>query len=223
VAPRRLQAQRAAEIVRDGAGRWGQRRRQVRDAHADLAAFAQRWHPALPGLPTDPEELATEVRWLHGRRVEDPINAYVARQVADAHPDADQIRDAERDANTAYNRAEQAASELDEAIYAELRSTGRAGLARNPAGRLRAVAEDLADVERDLRSATALHGEPSLRTLPADGLDGEHQRWAADRAARQQAASRAAQQRRQSRQDRRRIEPPPPTRTTPDHGRGIGR
>jgi exodeoxyribonuclease V alpha subunit len=196
------QAQRAAEIVRDGAGRLGQRRRQVRDATAELTAFAQRCHPALPGLPTDPTELATEVRWLHGRRVEEPINAYVGRQVADAHPDADQIRRAERDAHTAYDRAERARTQLDEAIYAELRSTGRAGLARNPAGRLSAVAEELAGVERDLRSATArvaaLHGEPSLRTLPDDGLDGEHQRWAADRAARQQAASRAAQQRRQN-------------------------
>jgi exodeoxyribonuclease V alpha subunit len=221
------QAQRAADIVRDGAGRLGQRRRQVRDAQADLTAFAQRWHPVVPGLPTDPTELATEVRWLHGRRVEEQINAYLARQVAAAHPDADQLRHTERDAYTAYHRAEQAASELDNSLYAELRSTGRAGLDRNPAGRLSAVAEELADVERDLRSSTArvaaLNGEPSLRTLPDGGLDGEYQRWAADRAARQQAAARAAQQRRQSRQDRRRIEPPPPTRSTPDTGWGIGR
>jgi len=219
-------AQRAAEIVRDGPGRLGQHGRQVRDATANLTAFAQRWHPALPDLPTDPTELATEVRWLHGRRVEDPINAVITRQVAAAHPDADQLRQAERHAHTAYHRAEQAASERDNSLYAELRSTGRAGLARNPADRLSAVAEELAGVERDLRSAmarvAALNGEPSLRTLPDDGLGGEHQRWAADRAARQQAASRAAQQRRQSRQ-RRRIEPPPPSRSTPDHGRGIGR
>jgi exodeoxyribonuclease V alpha subunit len=104
------QARQAAEIVRDGAGRWGQRRRQVRDAHAELTAFAQRWHPALPDLPTDPSELATEVRWLHGRRVEEPINTVITRTVADAHPDADRIRRAERDAHTAYDRAEQAAS-----------------------------------------------------------------------------------------------------------------
>jgi len=222
------QAQRAADIVRDGPGRLGQHRRQVRDAHTDLTAFAQRWHPALPGLPTDPAELADQVRWLHGRRVEEPINAYITRTVAAAHPDADQIRQAERDAHTAYHRAEQARSELDEAMYAELRSTGRAGLARNPAGRLSAVAEELADVERDLRSATArvaaLISEPILRRLPSGEFDGERDRWAADRLARQQAAARGAREQRQRQQQKaRRIEPPPLTRSTPDHGWGIGR
>jgi len=222
------QAQRAAEIVRDGAGRLGQRRRQVRDAHAELTAFAHRWHPALPGLPSDPTQLATEVRWLHGPRVEDPINAVITRTVADAHPGADHLRRAERDAHTAYTRSEQTRSELDNSLYAELRSTGRAGLARNPAGRLRAVAEQLADVERDLRSATArvaaLTSEPSLRRLPSGELVGERDRWAADRAARQQAAARGARERRQRQQQKAgRIEPPSPTRSTPDHGRGIGR
>ena len=118
-------ARRAAEVVRDGAGRLGQHRRQVRDASTELTAFAQRWHPAVPDLPTDPAELADQVMWLHGRRVEDPINAYVARQVADAHPDADQIRDAERDAHAAYDRAERARTQLDDAMYAELRPYGQ--------------------------------------------------------------------------------------------------
>ena len=68
-----------------------------------------------------------------------------------------------------------------------------------------------------------LNGEPSLRTLTVGELDGEHQRWAADRVARQEAASREAQQRWQTRQERRRIEPPSPSRSTPDHRKGIGR
>ena len=87
------QAQRAAQVVRDGAGRLGQHRRQVRAAGAELTAFAARWHPASPRLATDPAELADQVMGLHGRRVEDPINAYIDRTVADAHPDADQIRE----------------------------------------------------------------------------------------------------------------------------------
>ena len=68
------------------------------------------------------------MRWLHGRRVEDPINAFVARTVADAHPDADQIRETERDAYAAYQRAERSRTHLDEAMYAELRPlrSGRA-------------------------------------------------------------------------------------------------
>ena len=73
------QARRAGEIVREGAGRLGQHRRQVRDAGAELTGFAERWRAAVPDLPTDPAELADQVRWLHGRRVEDPINAFIAR------------------------------------------------------------------------------------------------------------------------------------------------
>ena len=130
------QARRAAEVVRDGAGRLGQHRRQVREATTELTAFTQRWHPAVPDLATDPAELADQVMRLHGRRVEDPLNAYIARQVADAHPDADQIRDAEHHAYTAYDRAEQARTQLDDIIYAELRPYGKTAHTRDAAGRL---------------------------------------------------------------------------------------
>ena len=125
------QAQRAAEVVRDGAGRLGQHRRQVRDASAELTAFAERWHPAVPDLPTDPAELADagDVAARAPRRR--PDQRLHRPQVADAHPDADQIRDAERDAYTAYNRAEQARTQLDEAMYAELRPYGRAAHTRD--------------------------------------------------------------------------------------------
>ena len=63
----------------------------------------------------------------------------------------------------------------------------------------------------------------AVRALPRAGVDGERERWAADRVARQEAAARDAKERRQRQQETRRIEPPPPSRSTPDHGRGIGR
>ena len=167
------QAQRAAEVVREGAGRLGQHRRQVRDASAELTAFAARWRPAVPDLATDPAELADQVMWLHGRRVEDPINAFVARAVADAHPDADQIRETERDAHAAYDRAERSRTHLDEAMYAELRPYGQAAHTRDADGRLAAVVDQLAGVQRDLRTATArvdvLQREPAVRALPRAG------------------------------------------------------
>lgn len=182
-----VQARRTAEVVRDGAGRLGQHRRQVREASTELAAFAQRWHPAVPDLPTDPAELADQVMWLHGRLVEGPINAYIDRQVADAHPHADQICKAERDADTACNRAEGSRTQLQEAMHAELSPYGLTAHARDATGRLDAVVDELAAVEGDLRTASsrvqALTSEPSLRTLPTGGLDGEHDRWAADRLA----------------------------------------
>ncbi len=216
------QAKRAGEIVRAGAGRLGQHRRQVRDAQADLTAFAQRWHPAVPNLPTDPAELAEEVMWLHGRRVEEPINAFITRTVADAHSDADQIREAERDARTAYGRVEPSRTQIDEAMYTELCPHGRVAHTRDATGRLAVVAEELAGVERELRTVStrvdALNREPSLRTLPGAGPDGEHQRWAADRIARQQSAAREANERRQRLEMARRIEPPPPSPSAPAGG-----
>ena len=222
------QAQRAAEVVGEGAGRLGQRRRQVRDASAELTAFAARWRPAVPDLATDPAELATQVTWLHGRRrVEDPINAFIGREVAGAHPDADQIREAEREAYLAYERAERSRTHLDEAMYAELRPYGQAAHTRDASGRLAAVVDQLAGVQLDLRTATTrvevLQREPAVRALPRAGVDGERDRWAADRAARQEAASRQAKERRQRRPETRRIDPRPPSPSAADPGRGIGR
>ena len=221
------QARRAAEVVGEGAGRLGRHRRQVRDAGAELTAFAARWRPAVLDLATDPAELADQVRWLHGRRVEDPINAFVARTVADARPDADQIRQTERDAHAAYERAERSRTHVDQILYAELHPYGAAAHTRNVRGRLAAVLDQLAAVRRDLRTAAArvnlLQREPAVRTLPSGEADGERERWADDRVARQQAAAQDAMERRQRQEEVRRIEPPLPSRGAPDHGRSIGR
>jgi hypothetical protein len=221
------QAKRAAEVVRDGAGRLGQRRRLVRAAGADLAAFAARWRPALPDLTTDPAELAKQVMWLHGRRVEDPINAFVARTVADNHPDTDQIRQAGRDTYVAYQQAERARAHLDEALYAELQPHGQVAHTRDPAGRLNTIEKELASLQRDLHTAIArvdaLQRGPAMRALSPAGVAGERERWAADRAARQETASRQAKQRRLRQQQTPRIERPTPSRGTPEPGWGIGR
>lgn len=221
-------ARHAAEIVRDGPGRLGQRRHQVRAAQADLTAFVERWRPALLDLSTDPTELAAEVRWVHGRRIKDHINGHVGRTVAVRHPDSDQIHQAERDAAAAYDRVRRAATQLDTTLYAELRRHGRAAHVRDVDERVNALTGELADVERDLRIATArvqaLADEPSTRQFPDGALDAERVQWASDRHTRQQAATREACGRSQRRQEKtRRIEPVPPSRSAPDRGWGIGR
>jgi conjugative relaxase-like TrwC/TraI family protein len=222
------QAQRAADIVREGPGRLGQRRRQVRDAEPDLTAFAERWRPVLPDLSTEPTDLATQVGWLRGSRVEGLIDVYVNRAVATAHPDADLIRRDERGANAACERAERSRAQLDKAIYSELRPYRRAARVRDTGEHLADVTAELADIERDLRRTTArvraLASEPSIRTLPDGGLDSERDRWVAERRTRQQAAAREDKERWQLQQHRsRRTEPTPTTRGTPDGGWGIGR
>jgi exodeoxyribonuclease V alpha subunit len=222
------QARRAAEIVREGTGRLGQRRRQVRDAENYLTAFAERWRPLVLELRTEPAELATQVGCLHGRRIEHEIDAFVAHQVAAAYPDADLTRQTEHQSKIAYERAERSRVQLDNAMHAELRGYGRAALVRDPVDCLTEVAAALADVDRDLRTATsgvrAVANEPSIRALPKGGLASERDRWAADRGARQQAAAREVKEVWQHQQrESRRIEPTPPSRSTPDRGWGIGR
>jgi hypothetical protein len=221
------QAKRTGQTIREGAGRLGQRRRQVRDASAVLTAFAERWRPALPDLATDPAVLAGQVMWLHGRRVEDPINHHIATRVAAAHPDADQLRAAEHDAYAAYEQAGQARTRLDQTIYAELRPHDTTAHLYDATSRLTEVADELATTERALDTANAevdaLRRDPALRTLSRAGIDGEYQRWTADRVARQEAATLEAGERRQRQQQTRRIGPAPASPRSPDHGPGIGR
>ncbi len=222
------QAQQAAGVVDQGAGRFGQRRRQVHAATDDLTAFTQRWHPVHPDLPTDPAELARQVEWLHGRRVKEQIHAYATRQVAEAHPDADAVRRAERTAWTAFEVAKKARTRLDTTLYNELRPYGRAAHVADPGQRLTTVTDELAIVERDLTTATAqvdrLRNEPVIRALPSDGLKAEHGQWAADRAAQSQTAAREAQLRWGRQQQAHRIGPSHPGHHPAlDHGRGIER
>ena len=136
-----------------------------------------------------------------------------------------QIRQAERDAGAAYDHAQRSRTQLENAMHADLRPYRQAAHVRDADGRLTAVADELAGVEQELRTATArvheLASDPSIRTLPGEGLEGEHDRWAADRLARQQAATR--QTRVHRRETARRAEPPPPSRNSPDRGLGIGR
>lgn len=113
-------------------------------------------------------------------------------------------------------------------MHAQLRPHRHAAHVRDPDGRLNAITIELAEVERDLRTAAArvraLVNEPSIRTLPAGGLAAERDRWAADRRARQQAAAREARERLHREQEKTpRMEPLPPSRSTPGHGWGIGR
>jgi hypothetical protein len=220
-------AQRAASVVDQGAGRFGQRRRQVHAATDELAAFAQSWLPIHPDLPTDPVELARQVRWLHGHRVEDQINAFATRQVTEAHPDADAARQTEHAARAAFETAQKARTRLDTTLYTELRPYGRAAHITDPGQRLTTVTNELADVEHDLTTATTrvghLQNEPAIRDFPAASLDTEHSQWSADRAAKRETAARQAQALWQRQQQTHPIAPNHPAHPRVDHGPSIGR
>ncbi len=220
------QAQQAAAVVDQGAGRFAQRRRQVHAATDELTAFVQRWRPVHPDLPTDPVELAQQMRWLHGHRIEAQIDAYAARHVAQAHSDADAARQSEHAASVAFEAAQKARTRLDNALYTELRPYGRAAHITDPGQRLTIVIDQLAVVEHDLATATTrvggLHAEPAIRALSSGGLDTERNQWSADRAAHREAAARETRARCQ-RQQSPRIGPNHPGHPTRDQRPSIGR
>jgi exodeoxyribonuclease V alpha subunit len=221
------QAQQAAGVVDQGAGRFGQRRRQVHAATDELTAFAERWRPVYPELPTAPVELARQVRWLHGRRVEERIDAYATRQVAEAHPDADAARHAEHGARAAFEAAEKTRTRLDTTLYGELRPYGRAAHITEPGQRLASLTDQLAAVEHDLHTVTTqverLRDEPAVCALPAGGLDTEHNRWADDRAAQGEAAARQTQARWRRQQQTHPIRPNHPGHPALNQRPSIGR
>lgn len=217
-------AQQAAGVIDEGAGRFGQHRRQVQGATDALTAFAERWRPVHTDLPTAPVELARQVRLMRGRRVEEQLNAYVTHQVTEAHPHADGTRRAERSARATYEAARKTRTRLDNTLYTELRPLGWVAHVTEPAQRLTSVTDQLAVLEDDLATATTrldrLQDEPVIRALPSGGLDTEHDRWAADRAAQRQAAVRKTQLRWQRQQQTQPIRPNHPAL---DHGPRLGR
>jgi hypothetical protein len=220
-------AQHAAHVLAQGAGRFGQRRRQMHAASDQLTAFAEAWRPVHPDLPSDPVDLASQMGQLREGRVEREIDAYVIRVVADAHPESDTLRLGERTTLVAFQAVEQARTRLDNALYEQLRPYGRAGYVTDPDERLATLTDQLGVVEQDLQTATAqvheLRNEPAVRALHEGGLDTEHHQWVTDRAAQRDATARQAQAADWRRQQQLlRIRPNPPARPDLDRGPSIG-
>ncbi len=219
-------ARHAADVLAEGAGRFGQRRRRFRDAAADLTAFADHWRHVYPDLATHPTHVADQIQWPDHDRVSEAINTYVTGQVAAAHPEADQIRQAELDATTAYQDAQRAREQLERTLRNQLRDHGRAAYFTDPHTVLAKATAWLADLRHQLHTATtrvrALEHEPAIRALPAATLDQERDRWADDRVNQQVAAAHQAGALLHQRTRAHQMEPSP-SRPSPDRGWGIGR
>jgi hypothetical protein len=209
-------ARDAAETVRAGAGRLGQRRGQVRRAIVQLQEWAATWRPVLPDLPTDPQAIADTVTnpMLSGarERFQQRLPDY-ARQVAEqAHPELTQLR---AHATGADHREEQAARAYCEAALAcsdRLAGSGRLGHVEDAEGLLAQAEQQIPETAAGLRQArarvAALQAEPAIRALPAGRLDAERELWHHDRhQARQHAREQARQQgQEQAKQARRRAQ-----------------
>ena len=217
----------AAVAVSDGSGRLGRRRRQVRQASDELVVFADKWRPVVPDLPTEAAALAARLVWLHARRVENHVNAYVAERVAAAHPTRDALRQVERDASRALDQAETDRSRFDRSYYRELEPCGRAAHSVEIPVRLASVVSELTQTDHELDAVTRqlqrFEDEPALRDLPSGGLADEHAAWANERTDHRAAAAREAQLRRRRRQEAVRMEPVQRAPSGPHPGLGFGR
>ena len=223
------QAQRAAEVVRDGAGRLGQRRRQVRDANNDLTAFAERWRPILADLPTDPADLADQVRWLHGRRLEaldrclrhPPGRRRPPRRGPDPPRRARRLRGARATPN-------RHAPNSTHALHTELRPHGRAAHARDPTEPT-SLPSPTNSLASNATSAPPPHASsPHQRTEHPDASRRRTRRRTRPMGRRPPRPTASRRPRSPGAlatpaADGRRIEPPPPSPSTPDRGWGIGR
>jgi hypothetical protein len=227
-------ASKAAETVRAGAGRLGQRRGQVRRAATRLQEWAATWRPVLPDLPTDPEAIADTVTnpLLSGasERFQQRLPGYARRVAEQAHPEMAQLR---ANAPAAEDRAEQAVTAYHEAALAcsdRLAGYGRLGHVDDPARLLAQAEQQLPDAAAQLRHArarvSALHAEPAIRALAAGRLAAERELWQHDR---HQTQQRARQQARRAQQERRRAQhaalqqqpPPSPRRDGPGPGLSL--
>jgi hypothetical protein len=200
-------ARAAAQTVRHGTGRLGQRRAAVRDARTHLEQWSTDWQPYLPHMPHEIGKVVDFAAWFDdaGRHYR-AFEVYARTAAEQSHPDY-----------AAAQHAAQHASETKTASWHELRATerhyskalqhyGNLGYVEKPAERFVAADDTVATEQRTLTAAqsriTALRAEPTLRAQPPEVIELSRREWAADREHRAAwSAVRAAEQ------QHRRIEP----------------
>jgi hypothetical protein len=188
----------AAQTVRDGAGRLGQRRPAVCDATEHLIQWSAVWRPYLPSMPSRLDEVVAFARSVDTPHVRDAFGHYARAVAAHAHPDHAVAR---ADAATAAQRRDdawQAWRDTQRRIDLQLAHYGTLGHHPDPAGYLDQVETAIATIRTRADAAhdrvAALLAEPTLRCLPVGRLDTERDRWRADRhAATARRSARSAQ------------------------------
>ncbi|MBM7807330.1 hypothetical protein JOD57_003167 [Geodermatophilus bullaregiensis] len=153
-------ARAIARLVLDGPGWWGLKRAPVARAGEQLAGWADRWRPHLPGLPTDPEQLARVADRFDDRQALWRAFHATARRAAEReHPEHATLHAAAEAARRTGEQARAALAEAQRCRAERLDPLGPLAWAPDPAGRL-------ADVERSV--ATTRHELAAARTRIAD-------------------------------------------------------
>jgi exodeoxyribonuclease V alpha subunit len=204
----RQPARDAAQTVRHGSGRLGQRRAAVREAHEHLDRWAQTWRPYLPAMPAEVDQVVTFAAWFDDTpRHHESFDAYARTAAEHAHPDYLPARDAAKDAGQAKTIAWQELREAEQHYSMALQHYGILGTVDDPHAYLadvdEAIATDLSVLVGARDQIAALRAEPTLRAHPDQVVDtardvwtlNREQRasWLAVRAAAEHEAARAAE------------------------------
>jgi exodeoxyribonuclease V alpha subunit len=182
----RERARAAAQTVRHGTGRLGQRRAAVRDARAHLEEWSTGWQPCLPHMPHEIGEIVDFATWFddtprHHRSFEQSARA-AAEQ---SHPDYAAARQAARHAGESKTAAWHELRATEQHYSMALQHYGSLGPVDNPAERLaaaeNAVVAETATLTTAQKRITALRAEPTLRAQPPEVIELSRNEWAADR------------------------------------------
>jgi exodeoxyribonuclease V alpha subunit len=187
-------AWQAAQIVRDGPGRLGQRRSALKHAGEDLVHWSATWQPYLSTMPNRLEAVVGFAHWFDDTPlIRGCLDQYARKAAEQARPDYVQARAS----------ADDATRQRDDALRAFTRADSHYRIALAYYGTLDRVADPtsyLDDLEHTIDSTRAqltsvqtslatLHAEPTLRTQPVERIMVERDQWQADRDARSRERS----------------------------------
>jgi hypothetical protein len=222
-------ATRAAQIVRDGAGRLRLRRRAINDATEDLARWATAWQPYVPAMPTRTEDIAAFAAWFDDiPRIYGAFDQY-ARTVAErAHPDYRAARAAADRAIRHRDDAWRTYRDAEHASEPALRAYGQFVRIDDPNRALTDVEQTIAKTAHHLTEATAriaaVCAEPTLLVQPRSRIGVERAAWAVDRNTQADRVAAPSWAPRDGEPAVHRSWPKPElAQTTPATARGIGR
>ncbi|MEX5720342.1 MobF family relaxase [Geodermatophilus maliterrae] len=175
-------ARAAARAVLDGPGWWGLKRAPVTRAGEQLAGWADRWRPHLPGLPTDIEQLARVADRFDDRPALWRAFDTPARRAAEQqHPEQPGLCAAAEAARRAGEQAQAALAEAQHRRAERLDPLGPIAWAADPAGRLAALERSVATTWHELAAARAriadLQADPAPLGQPPDRLSAARDTW----------------------------------------------
>ena len=164
----RQPARDAAQTVRHGSGRLGQRRGAVREAREHLEGWAQTWRPYLPAMPADPDQVVSFAAWFDDTpRHHQSFDAYARTAAEHAHPDYLPARDAAQDASQAKTVAWQELREAEQHYSMALQHHGILGTVDDPHAYLADVDQAIAVDTAELAKARNQIIRAACRTDPA--------------------------------------------------------